>query len=136
MMTNWHKRLQEMTGYQTFKPGQLASLEALDQQENVIAILPTGGGKSLIYQIHQYKKTGITLIISPLISLMQDQVSQLQRMGLGKGIALNSTFDRRSQAYILGHLADYQYLFISPEMLLKNQVIHALQQINIQLLPL
>lgn len=134
MMTNWHKRLQEMTGYQTFKPGQLASLEALDQQENVIAILPTGGGKSLIYQIHQYKETGITLIISPLISLMQDQVSQLQRMGLGKGIALNSTYDRRSQAYILGHLADYQYLFISPEMLLKNQVIRALQQINIQLL--
>ena len=51
-MTDWHKRLEEVTGYRTFKPGQLASLEALDRQENVVAILPTGGGKSLIYQIN------------------------------------------------------------------------------------
>ena len=104
-MTDWHKRLEEVTGYQTFKPGQLASLEALDRQENVVAILPTGGGKSLIYQINQYNESGVTLIISPLISLMQDQVSQLQRMGLGRGIALNSTYDRGEQAYILSQLS-------------------------------
>ncbi|MEY8370720.1 RecQ family ATP-dependent DNA helicase [Aerococcaceae bacterium 50-4] len=132
-MTDWHKRLEEMTGYQTFKSGQLASLEALDRQENVVAILPTGGGKSLIYQIHQYKESGLTLIVSPLISLMQDQVSQLQRLGLGRGIALNSTYNRSEQSYILNHLSDYQFLFVSPEMLLKDHVIHRLQQIAIQL---
>ncbi|WP_227645089.1 RecQ family ATP-dependent DNA helicase [Aerococcus viridans] len=133
-MTDWHKRLEEMTGYKAFKPGQLASLEALDRQENVVAILPTGGGKSLIYQINQYNEPGVTLIISPLISLMQDQVSQLQRMGLGRGIALNSTYDRGEQAYILSHLSDYQFLFLSPEMLLKDHVIRALQRMDIQLL--
>ena len=71
-MTDWHKRLEEVTGYRTFKPGQWASLEALDRQENVVAILPTGGGKSLIYQINQYNEFGVTLIISPLISLMEN----------------------------------------------------------------
>ena len=133
-MINWHQRLEEMTGYQAFKPGQLPSLEALDHQENVIAILPTGGGKSLIYQIHQYHEKGITLIISPLISLMQDQVSQLQQMGLGRGIALNSTYNRQEQDYILNHLPDYQFLFLSPEMLLKEPVMRALQQMHIHLL--
>src|SRR5699024_5167456 len=75
MMTDWHKRLEEVTGYQTFKPVQLASLEALDRQENVVNIIPTCGVKSLIYQIIQYNESGVTLIISPLFSLMQVQES-------------------------------------------------------------
>lgn len=133
-MIDWHQRLKEMTGYQAFKPGQLTSLEALECQENVIAILPTGGGKSLIYQIHQYHEKGVTLIISPLISLMQDQVSQLQQMGLGRGIAINSTYNRQEQEYILNYLSDYQFLFLSPEMLLKEPVMYAIQQMYIHLL--
>lgn len=130
----WQKKLSEMTGYNHFKPGQIESLEALENGRNALAILPTGGGKSLIYQLNQYQAPGITVIVSPLISLMQDQVGQLQMMGLGQGIALNSTYEKKQQAYILRHLDQYKFVFISPEMLLKNQVLEKLKTMDIHLL--
>lgn len=133
-MMTWQTQLQEMTGFNQFKPGQLASLNALSKNENVIAILPTGGGKSLIYQLHQYKQAGLTVIVSPLISLMADQVGQIQTMGIGRGIALNSSYSKQEQGYILQNLHQYQYLFLSPEMLLKDLVLSSLKRMTICLL--
>lgn len=133
-MTILEDKLEKMTGFDQFKPGQEDSLQALMDGDNVIGILPTGGGKSLIYQLYQYQEPGITIIVSPLISLMQDQVGQLQKLGFGSGVALNSSYDRQEQQYILSHLSQYQFLFISPEMILKPAVLQQLSRINIRLL--
>ncbi|RPA61270.1 RecQ family ATP-dependent DNA helicase [Aerococcus agrisoli] len=130
----WQTKLKQMTGYDHFKPGQAETLAVLEKGQNALAILPTGGGKSLIYQLYQYQAPGITVIVSPLISLMQDQVGQLQTMGLGPGIALNSTYEKKQQAYILHHLDRYKFVFISPEMLLKQEVRSKLKTMPIHLL--
>ena len=68
-------------GYSSFRPGQKEVIEALLQEQDVIALLPTGMGKSLCYQLPAYTLEKPVLIVSPLLSLMQDQVEELKRFG-------------------------------------------------------
>ncbi|WP_373780410.1 DEAD/DEAH box helicase [Weissella soli] len=133
-MTNLNKVLKERFGFNEFKPGQAAILEALIAGQNVVGILPTGGGKSLIYQMMGSLRPGVVLIVSPLLSLMQDQVGRLNFLGEAKAIALNSTLDQQTRTDVLRHLGDFHYIFVSPEMLTNPSIQRALRQVQINLM--
>ena len=74
--------LERHFGWSEFRPGQRPVVEALLAGQDCLAVLPTGGGKSLCYQLPALVRGGLVLVISPLVALMQDQVSQLQRRGI------------------------------------------------------
>ena len=74
--------LQQHFGYSDFRPGQREVVEALLEGRDCLAVLPTGAGKSLCYQLPALVRGGVVLVISPLVALMQDQVAQLRRRGI------------------------------------------------------
>lgn len=103
-------------GYSSFRPGQKEVIEALLQEQDVIALLPTGMGKSLCYQLPAYTLEKPVLIVSPLLSLMQDQVEELKRFGEKRVVALNSFLSLTEKRYVLHYLEQYRFIFTSPEM--------------------
>ncbi|WP_062104780.1 RecQ family ATP-dependent DNA helicase [Bacillus niameyensis] len=125
--------LQERFGYSSFRNGQEAIIDAVLKQQDVLAMLPTGTGKSLCYQLPGYLIKGTVLIISPLISLMQDQVEQLALIGERKAIALNSFLNSRARAKALQNLNQYRFIYISPEMLRMEGMIDRLKNVSISL---
>lgn len=78
------RELQRLFGFQTFKEGQKDIIEALMAGNDVFAMLPTGRGKSLCYQLPAFLARGLTVVVSPLLSLMEDQVAQLKKAGRNK----------------------------------------------------
>ena len=121
-------------GYTTFRPGQKEVIEAILQEKDVIALLPTGMGKSLCYQLSGYILQKPVLIVSPLLSLMQDQVEELKRFGERRVVALNSFLTITEKRYALHFLEQYRFIFTSPEMLLQPQVQEKLSQIKLGLI--
>ena len=126
--------LKEKFGFDSFKPGQAEVLEALTAGKNTLAMLPTGGGKSLIYQMMVNMRDGLVIIVTPLLSLMQDQVARLNYAGEPKVVALNSTLPQDARRTILRSLDQYKFLFVSPEMLGQTVVQSALRKVKINLL--
>lgn len=110
--------LRETFGYQQFRPGQQAIINAALNGQDCLAIMPTGGGKSLCYQIPALVMEGLTLVVSPLISLMKDQVDQLQAYGVSAA-CLNSTQTREQQHQVMTSCrnGDVKLLYIAPERL-------------------
>lgn len=126
--------LKEKFGFDSFKPGQAEVLEALTAGKNTLAMLPTGGGKSLIYQMMGNMRDGLVIIVTPLLSLMQDQVARLNYAGEPKVVALNSTLPQDARRTILRSLDQCKFLFVSPEMLGQTVVQSALRKVKINLL--
>lgn len=126
--------LKEKFGFDSFKPGQAEVLEALTAGKNTLAMLPTGGGKSLIYQMMGNMRDGLVIIVTPLLSLMQDQVARLNYAGEPKVVALNSKLPQDARRTILRSLDQYKFLFVSPEMLGQTVVQSALRKVKINLL--
>lgn len=126
--------LKEHFGYDDFRPGQEAIISGLLAGKDTLGILPTGSGKSLCYQMVGLQKAGLVIVVSPLISLMEDQLYQLQLQGEKRGILLNSTLEQGERQFILENLTSYKYLFLSPEMLGQPAVLAALQQVVVALL--
>src|SRR5688572_15788049 len=85
--------LERYFGYADFRGGQLAAVTAALSRRDVLVLMPTGGGKSLCYQVPALTLRGLTIVVSPLISLMKDQVDALQRVGAAAAL-LNSTLTR------------------------------------------
>jgi ATP-dependent DNA helicase RecQ len=110
--------LQDVFGYPAFRPSQLRVVGPLIAGHDVVAILPTGAGKSLCYQVPALMTDGLALVVSPLISLMQDQVAALQRRGVAAAY-VNSTLDpERRRAVIAAALAGrLALLYCAPERL-------------------
>ena len=110
--------LREHFGYPHFRPGQLEIIEAVCTGRDVLAILPTGGGKSICFQIPGLYLGGTVLVVSPLISLMQDQVANLHRRGL-KATFINSTLEAQERARRVDNLkrGEYQFVYTAPETL-------------------
>ena len=124
--------LKQRFGYEHFRDGQLATIKALLAGKNTLAILPTGGGKSLLYQLPAYLLPGPVLVVSPLISLMQDQVDRLHRNGEKRVLMLSGGGqDRRQQ---LSQLSQAKFIFASPELLANPEVVRALQRTKLSLL--
>lgn len=119
--------------YDHFRPGQQDIIETLLSGKSVLGMLPTGSGKSLCYQLPGYLLDGTVIIISPLISLMEDQVTQLQRLGEKRVVALNSLLSSWEKQWILNEAHKYKFIFMSPEMFLSSRVQETLQRMKISL---
>ncbi|KRL85178.1 RecQ family ATP-dependent DNA helicase [Ligilactobacillus equi] len=126
--------LQTNFGYEDFHAGQRAVIESLLAEQDTIAILPTGQGKSLCYQfIGRYLQKTV-VIITPLLSLMQDQIEQLRLQGVKKVVAINSMQDWASRQLVLRNLTSYQFIFLAPEIFQNLEVSTGLAQLDLGLL--
>lgn len=128
------KLLYTTYGFETFRPGQREVIEQVLLGKDVIALLPTGMGKSMCYQLPAHLLPGSVLIVSPLLSLMQDQVAQLKKMGEKSVVAINSFLKPEEKEKIWGQLESYRFIFVSPEMLVQPFVKKQLARIRISLL--
>lgn len=128
------KVLEEVFGYTRFRPHQADIIETLIAGGDVLALMPTGGGKSLCYQIPALVRHGIGLVVSPLIALMQDQVNALKEAGV-RAAFLNSSQDRREQDAIEHRLVtgDLDLLYVAPERLVQERTLRLLERTSIAL---
>lgn len=133
-MQNIQTVLKTYYGYESFRPGQAALIEALMSGRDVLGIMPTGGGKSLCYQIPAIAQEGTALVISPLISLMKDQVDTLLGMGV-QAAFLNSQMDFAEQTQTLSRLrrGELDLLYIAPERLDNSFFQDVLQRVRISM---
>jgi ATP-dependent DNA helicase RecQ len=125
--------LEEKFGYRSFRPGQREIIEDIIRGRDVLAMLPTGGGKSLCYQLPGYMLPGSVLIISPLVSLMEDQVQQLRNRGEKRVIALNSFLASDIKKAALANLQRFRFIYASPEILQSPKLMRALTNVKISL---
>lgn len=123
--------LKHYFGYDTFRPGQRQVIDAYLHNQDTLTIMPTGGGKSLCFQLPALIKPGITIVVSPLIALMQDQVEALQNAGIS-AVFLNSSLSleetrRREQDILHGQV---HLLYVAPEKLLKDRFLTFLDVVS------
>ena len=113
-----HQVLQRFFGYTDFRPGQGTLIDGILQGRDVFGIMPTGGGKSICYQVPALMLPGITLVISPLISLMRDQVLALKAAGVPAAY-INSTLNAQQMQLVYRNLlaGQYKIVYIAPERL-------------------
>ncbi|MFO6299826.1 ATP-dependent DNA helicase RecQ [Rahnella selenatireducens] len=126
-----HQVLRDTFGYQQFRPGQQTIINTAISGRDCLVVMPTGGGKSLCYQIPALVMDGLTLVVSPLISLMKDQVDQLMAAGVEAG-CLNSTQTREQQQEVMTgcRTGRIKMLYIAPERLMMGDFLEQLQQWN------
>ncbi|HEY2776171.1 MAG TPA: DNA helicase RecQ [Candidatus Binatia bacterium] len=127
-----HTKLREVFGYDTFRPLQQEIVAATLAGRDVLALLPTGGGKSLCYQLPALLRPGLTVVISPLIALMKDQVDAMTATGVAATF-LNSTLDENEARRRLRDLHDgrYRLLYVAPERLFAGTFFERLRQWNV-----
>lgn len=124
-----HQVLRDTFGYQQFRPGQQTIINTAISGRDCLVVMPTGGGKSLCYQIPALVMDGLTLVVSPLISLMKDQVDQLMAAGVEAG-CLNSTQTREQQLEVMAgcRAGRIKMLYIAPERLMMGDFLEQLQR--------
>ena len=105
-------------GHERFRPMQEEIIREALEGRDVLAILPTGGGKSICFQVPALMQEGIALVVTPLIALMKDQVQNLQGKGI-RAMAIHAGMNRREVDLALNNAAygDYKFLYLSPERL-------------------
>ncbi len=126
--------LQNTFGYAEFRHNQAAIIDDLMSDKNALVLMPTGGGKSICYQIPAILRAGTGIVVSPLIALMQDQVDALNQLGI-KAAFLNSTMSREEQILVEQQLLSNQIelLYVAPERLLSEQCLQLLSKADISL---
>lgn len=127
--------LQQYWHYESFRPQQEAIIQSVLDKKDTIALLPTGGGKSICYQIPALVNEGLCLVVSPLIALMKDQVANLENKNI-PAFALHSglTFPEVKQALQNSLHGDYKFLYVSPERLQSRLFKEFLPALNINLI--
>lgn len=117
--------LQQYFGHSSFRPGQEQVVDAIVSGQDVLGVMPTGAGKSVCYQVPAMLMPGLTLVISPLISLMQDQVAALEEEGV-HAACLNSALPEGLYSTILRAAleGDYKILYVAPERLLTDSFLY------------
>ena len=129
-----HSLLQHYFGYGQFRPGQEALVDGILAGRDVFGIMPTGGGKSICYQLPGLMLPGVTLVISPLISLMHDQVMALKTAGI-PGAYINSslTFPQLRAVYRNMLMGRYKIIYVAPERLQSEGFLDAVMQMDISM---
>lgn len=127
--------LREVFGFQAFRPGQDTVIEQLVAGKDVLAIMPTGGGKSLCYQIPALVRPGLAIVVSPLIALIKDQVDALRANGVAAA-GLHSGLARDELMEVYGQLwrGDLKLLYVAPERILLPDFLARLQEMPLALI--
>lgn len=131
-MSIYLKTLKKHWGYDALKPLQEKAVQTIEAGKDVVVLLPTGGGKSLCFQLPATIMPGLAVVVSPLISLMQDQVAQLTQRGI-KAMHLSGNHNMRQLDVMLGNAAfgGYKLLYLSPERLQTDWILSRLQTMNV-----
>ncbi len=134
-MNDIYQLLKKYYGYDSFRKGQENIIQNIIKGRDISAVMPTGAGKSICYQIPAMTFDGITLVISPLISLMQDQVKNLISMGI-RAAYLNSTLPPRQMSLAIENAANgvYKIIYVAPERLMTDSFITFAVNANISLI--
>lgn len=129
-----HSLLKTYFGYDEFKTGQEKLIRGTIEGRDVLGIMPTGGGKSLCYQLPAILLEGLTIVISPLISLMKDQVDSLNEIGIG-GTYINSTLDQSELIERLQEIREgkYKIIYVAPERLNTGFFINLVEDIKVSM---
>ena len=130
-----HDILRKTFGYETFRPGQEGIVTTLLEGRNVLAVMPTGSGKSLCYQVPALARGGLAIVVSPLVALMQDQVAALKLAGVAAE-TINSAASREENVVIWRKVAsgEVRLLYLSPERLMTERMISALSRLEVTLI--
>ena len=134
MMKTPHSILKDVFGYHEFRGPQEAVINALVAGDDALVLMPTGGGKSLCYQIPSLVRDGVGIVVSPLIALMQDQVSALHELGVRAGF-LNSSMTPQEawQTELAMHNGELDMLYVAPERLIQPRTLEMLHGVKIAL---
>ncbi|WP_158965165.1 DNA helicase RecQ [Chachezhania sediminis] len=134
-MTTPTPLLRDVFGFDAFRPGQEEIVEAVARGDNVLAIMPTGGGKSLCFQLPALMRQGVTVVVSPLIALMRDQVRALKEAGVAAGALTSGNTDEET-AQVHDQLAQgtLKLLYLAPERLASVSAMDMLRRIDVGLI--
>ena len=132
--TDKYQVLKQVFGYDSFRPGQEHLINAILAGKDVLGIMPTGAGKSIVYQVPALLFPGITLVISPLISLMKDQVEGLNQAGVHAAY-LNSSLTQNQyfKALDFARAGRYPIIYVAPERLLTDSFLSFALNANISM---
>jgi ATP-dependent DNA helicase RecQ len=127
--------LQEVFGLKEFRPHQREIIDQVVSGGDAFVLMPTGGGKSLCYQLPALQRSGLTIVVSPLISLMKDQVDALQANGV-RAAMYNSNLDAGEARDVLErlHTGELDLLYVAPERMMKPGFLHSLERMEIALI--
>ncbi len=127
--------LRDIFGYDSFRPGQEGIINAMMAGQHVLAVMPTGAGKSLCFQVPALAREGLAIVVSPLVALMQDQVAALKLAGV-EAETINSAADRDTNIEIWKRVASglVRILYLAPERLMTERMLTALQRLNVTLI--
>lgn len=134
-MTSPIQVLNQVFGYSDFRAGQLDIINCAIAQQDCLVIMPTGGGKSLCFQIPALLMPGLTIVVSPLISLMKDQVDSLQANGVNAAY-LNSSQTREQSMAILNAMqsGEIKLIYVAPERLMQHSFLQRVQQLHVSMI--
>ncbi|NNF71257.1 MAG: DNA helicase RecQ [Rhodobacteraceae bacterium] len=134
-MTSPSALLSSVFGFEAFRPGQQEIVEAVVAGQNALAIMPTGGGKSLCYQLPALCRDGVTVVISPLIALMRDQVRALHEAGVPAGALTSGNTDEETDAVFAAlDRGELRLLYMAPERLASGGTVPFLRRIGVNLI--
>ena len=127
--------LRSVWGYSSFREPQVAAIRSVGSGSDVLAVLPTGGGKSLLYQVPALIRDGLTIVVSPLIALMEDQVRALKERGVAAAaIAGLLPYNKAEQLFVNAQYGAYKLLYLAPERLESDLFAAYAQKLNVSLL--
>ncbi|MBT5459560.1 MAG: RecQ family ATP-dependent DNA helicase, partial [Rhodospirillaceae bacterium] len=134
-MASAQQILKDIFGFDSFRPGQEDAVTALLAGRNVLTVMPTGSGKSLCFQVPALMADGLTIVVSPLVALMQDQVAALRLAGVAAD-TINSSRDRADNvaAWRRAAAGETKLLYMAPERLMTDRMLLALEKLNISLI--
>ncbi len=134
-MSDARRLLSDVFGFPDFRPGQEEVVTAVEAGRDVLAIMPTGGGKSLLFQLPALTRPGVTLVISPLIALMRDQVRALQAIGVRAGaLTSQSTPEETAETFAAIEAGALKLLYMAPERLAAHGTLGLLRRVDVRMI--